>query len=184
MHEFIIPKLSLETISSYAQSENIYLRGTQYYDEGAVSECIKLNHMLQSHVAGSQVQPYRVCIYYNEDGIINSRCTCEYDGYVCKHVIATLLECLNKPQSVIIIESVFNSLAALNEEQLRRLLESLINQSPELHHQLSIEIAELKSTASKMHAKDTEPYKHAVRSAFKKAKWIFSGFYLERKRNS
>ncbi len=65
-------------------------RGKQYYQDGAVIEIEEINDgFWNAEVEGSEF--YDVKVQLNEsDAIIDSSCTCPYDGDICKHVIAVL----------------------------------------------------------------------------------------------
>lgn len=175
IHEQIIPGLSEEIIKTYAQDETIYARGTSYYDEGAVRQIIRSDNIIQAHVSGNQRQSYRIRLQFNEHGIISSHCTCPYEGHVCKHIVATLLECMYNQKNVLEFKSIINSLSSLNGEQLSKLLEKLIVHNPELYYLLLIEIDELTKKQLTVGCNiDPEPYKQAVRLAFHNAR---SGYF-------
>ena len=181
----IIPGLSQETIAAYAPTEEIYERGIEYHQEGAVREIIKSQHTIRAFVSGSQQQKYRISINFDDHGITSTNCSCPYDGTNCKHIIATLLECLNHPETVLQITSISESLNSLNESQLRLLIETMIDNNPGLYQKVMVDIDILKTTFQSNENKipsdqnslavDCEPYKKALRSAFRNAR----GCYLE-----
>ena len=85
-------KLTLDNFRRKVSS-TIYRRGEKYYKSGSV---IYANEITPGHydalVMGSGTN-YRVNILFEEDEIVQTKCTCPYDwGDTCKHVIATLLE--------------------------------------------------------------------------------------------
>ncbi|MDP2414629.1 SWIM zinc finger domain-containing protein [Daejeonella sp.] len=71
-------------------SGSVLNRGKQYYKDGAVMEIEEINDgFWNAEVEGSEF--YDVKVQLNEsDAIIDSSCTCPYDGDICKHVIAVL----------------------------------------------------------------------------------------------
>lgn len=71
-------------------SSSVLNRGKQYYQDGAVIEIEEINDgFWNAEVEGSEF--YDVKVQLNEsDAIIDSSCTCPYDGDICKHVIAVL----------------------------------------------------------------------------------------------
>ncbi len=95
-----IPSLSEAAIRQQATAES-FRRGESYYRQGAVVSLVQRGSVLQAEVEGSQYEPYRVHVTYDEGGITSAACSCPYDwGGWCKHIIATLLACLDDPDEI------------------------------------------------------------------------------------
>lgn len=69
----------------------IYWRGVDYQESGAVTQ-------LQEESAGTWhatvlgTEDYNVTVRIGQNGALTWSCDCPYDGSMCKHVVATLLE--------------------------------------------------------------------------------------------
>jgi len=74
-------------------SSEIYHRGKDYYKNGNVTDIQKLeNNRWIAEVEGNY-DDYNVEIHLDDLGNVkNYTCNCPYDGDICKHVVATLLE--------------------------------------------------------------------------------------------
>jgi len=125
-----LPSFSEATIRRQATPES-FSRGESYYSDGAVFALIQRGNVLQADVAGSQFEPYRVRITFDEGGVADAFCTCPYDwGGWCKHIIATLLTCLREPDLIEERPTLVELLAGLDPEQLRDILLRLAADSP------------------------------------------------------
>ena len=63
-----IPTISEATIRAHSAPE-IYNRGLSYYDQGAVSNLVLRDNLLQASVEGSQYPFYRVHVTFDQDEI-------------------------------------------------------------------------------------------------------------------
>ncbi len=79
--------------------EVIYERGSDYFQNGAVAKIRIEDNKLFAEVFGSQGN-YEVEIE-ERDGKFAWKCSCPYDGDICKHVVATGLEFLDKKEAII-----------------------------------------------------------------------------------
>lgn len=86
---------------------------------------------LRAQCAGSRYEPYNVRVVFGEEGIEEASCTCPRGGF-CKHIVALLLTCLYRPDSLKIHRPLKEILAGLSKEQLVTLVENLVNREPEL----------------------------------------------------
>lgn len=88
--------LTLNDVRNLADSSRVYDRGYQYYSWDAVSK-MRLsedNHELTARVSGSSGK-YHVKISDRKSANgekLSAECDCPYDGLICKHIIATLIE--------------------------------------------------------------------------------------------
>ncbi|BAZ11178.1 zinc finger SWIM domain-containing protein [Calothrix sp. NIES-4071] len=114
---------------SNAQS---FQRGDEYFRTGMVSSLTKRGKQVQAEVKGSEQEPYRVTIIFDNDGL-NANCTCPYslDGW-CKHIVATALTCARQPNSILERPPLPQLLDKLDHLQTQRLVLSLVEEHPEL----------------------------------------------------
>ncbi len=122
-----------ETILRRHTTAQSFDRGEAYYKSGAVTALTRRDQVLQAEVEGSDVQPYRVTVRFDQGGITTADCTCEYsfEGW-CKHIVAMLLVCLRQPNSIEQRPTLAQLLDRLNLLQNQQLLQTLVDQHPEL----------------------------------------------------
>jgi uncharacterized Zn finger protein len=143
-----IPNLSEDLLRREA-SEQSYERGQEYYLAGAVWDVIRRGDKIVAQVEGSQYEPYTVSIDVVQDGIVDATCDCPYDwGGWCKHIVATLLVCLHKPEQVESKPSIGELLSGLDVDQLRALLTRLAEDDARLIDPIEQEVALLVSGAA------------------------------------
>lgn len=154
-----IPKLSKTFIREHSSSQS-YERGEAYYQGGAVSSLILRGNTLNGEVEGSEYQPYRVSLSFDDGGIRGANCSCPYDwGGWCKHIIAVLLACADKPKSIEERPGIDEMLAPLSREQLLTLLQKLTIEQPEfidaIDRELTLLQAKAKSSKTKKSLRQT-----------------------------
>lgn len=148
-----IPKLTKAFIREHATSQS-YQRGESYYQGGAVSALIQRGNTLNAEVEGSEYQPYRISISFDQGGITAANCSCPYDwGGWCKHIVATLLACANEPKSIEERPALDEMLAPLSREQLLALLQKLIIEQPEIVDAIDSELTRLRAKSQSGRAK-------------------------------
>ncbi|MBI2940015.1 MAG: SWIM zinc finger domain-containing protein [Chloroflexi bacterium] len=136
-----LPGVTEATIRQHA-SEESFRRGESYYAEGAVASLGRRGDALSAAVWGSQPEPYRVAIAFDQSGIVSAACDCPYtEGGWCKHIVATLLAALRQPEKVQERPPLDVLLAGLNPEQLRTILLRLVERHPDLVEGLESQIA-------------------------------------------
>lgn len=136
-----IPALSEAAIRQQATAES-FRRGQNYYRQDAVVSLVQRGNVIQAEVEGSQYMPYRVRVTFDEDGITDAICSCPYDwGGWCKHIVAALLACLHKPETIEARPALEELLAGLDREQLQSLLLHLAAQDPDLADEIESQIA-------------------------------------------
>ena len=95
-----IPSLSEAVIRRQATAES-FSRSESYYHRSAVVSLVQRGKVLQAEVEGSQYEPYRVQVTFDEGGLTGAVCDCLYDwGGWCKHIVVALLACLREPDLV------------------------------------------------------------------------------------
>ncbi len=140
-----IPPLSEAAIRQQATAES-FRRGEDYYRRGAVVSVVQRGNILQAEVEGSQYEPYRVRVTFDEGGVTSAVCDCPYDwGGWCKHIVATLLACLHEPDSVEERPTLDELLAELDREQLQGLLLHLATRDPSVADEIEVQVALLQS---------------------------------------
>jgi uncharacterized Zn finger protein len=136
-----IPSLSEAAVRRQATAES-FRRGESYYRGGAVISLVQRGSVLQAEVEGSQYEPYRVRITFDEGGVAGGDCDCPYDwGGWCKHIVAVLLACLHQPDLVEERSTLDELLAGLDREQLLDLLLHLAARDPYTADEIESQIA-------------------------------------------
>ncbi len=135
----------------------IYFRGEEYFDEGLVTSIEPLNTTtITGTVRGNQ--NYKVSVSIDDDGDLVCDCSCPCD-FDCKHAAALLLKWLSikDKQSVSLKdgipkakESLQQSLAAKDKEELIDLLKAAIDKHPELKSLVQIERKAILSQIKKL----------------------------------
>ena len=142
-------EISESTIRKKADSDS-YSRGAEYYRNGAVGAIFRRGNLLQAEVEGSEVRPYKVTVSFDAQGVANADCSCPYAQATnwCKHVVATLLTLVNKPESVQELPQLETLLAPLDRNELQNLVLNLVSRKPELAMQIELEIGRLRPATS------------------------------------
>ncbi len=113
--------------------EKTYRRGETYYARNAVRDIVLRERTLYAEVQGSRFKPYRVRIEFDAAGIAHTFCSCPQGRReICKHVVATLLTYVRKPDRVRERPSLPELLATLDRETLQNLLLDLASDDPYL----------------------------------------------------
>jgi SNF2 family DNA or RNA helicase len=83
--------LSLQAVQE-CSSEPVYRRGVQYYRRKKVLKYDELQGgSIEALVIGSEPQPYKVVVTFNDDNGFKAECSCPYFEEICKHSVAVLL---------------------------------------------------------------------------------------------
>ncbi|MGA1824091.1 MAG: SWIM zinc finger family protein [bacterium] len=85
----------------HSTGSKTFQKGCDYYRNGMIYEMVydPENHLIQAQVSGT-FGKYKVTIS-DEDGKINVRCNCPSDNYICKHIVAVLLNFIAKKSKYI-----------------------------------------------------------------------------------
>ncbi|MFO7641723.1 MAG: SWIM zinc finger family protein [Candidatus Competibacteraceae bacterium] len=127
-----IPHLNETTLRRQATAQS-FERGEDYYQCGAVGRLQRRGNTLQAEVEGSEVEPYVVCLTFDDSGVTDADCSCPYDyGGWCKHIVATALACLREPESIEERPTLKSLLERLDLPQTRDLVQELIAEQPRL----------------------------------------------------
>jgi uncharacterized Zn finger protein len=104
---------------------------------------------LLAHVEDSGYEPCQVTVKLDAGGIIEAECTCPYDwGGYCKHIVATLLAYIHRPEQVTERPAITTLLADLDRETLIDLMTDLVDKHPHLADWLEAEVAALRDQPS------------------------------------
>ena len=127
-----IPRLVESDIRHLANSQS-WSRGKSYYNSGRIYNLVWREGTLTAEVEGSSYEPYIVEIGFNENKLVHTYCTCPYDwGGDCKHIVATLLQLIHKPESIDQRPALDELLADLNREQLANVIAQLAESHPSI----------------------------------------------------
>lgn len=125
-----LPSISEEAIQARA-SQQSFTRGNDYFYSNNVLNVVWRDGQLTAEVQGSSWEPYIVQVWFEGDDIHYTHCTCPYDwGGDCKHVIATLLFLVNRPEAIEKRKSIADLLAQLNREQMIDVILDLVGEHP------------------------------------------------------
>lgn len=127
-----IPALSRANIRRNTNTQS-FSRAEEYYRPKAVTDLIQRGNLIQADVEGSELRAYRISIQFDQAGITSAHCTCpyDYDGW-CKHIVATLLTCLEQPNSIEERPPLAELLKHLDFVQTQQLIQELVTEQPDL----------------------------------------------------
>ncbi|MCS6918961.1 MAG: hypothetical protein NZM28_04255 [Fimbriimonadales bacterium] len=101
----------------------VYERGLHLYHESAVHQPVLRGNRLSALVKGYHHPYYQVEIEFTDTGVSHARCSCAYEwGEWCKHIVATLLVCLHRPELIETRPELTTLLEPLSREQLLGIL--------------------------------------------------------------
>jgi len=142
-----IPPFSKTAIRQQTTAES-FSRGEEYHRQGRVISLVLRGDVLQAEVEGSQYEPYRVHVTFDEGGITSAVCDCPYDwGGWCKHIAATLLACLHESDEIEERPTLEEMLTDLDREQLQGLLVHLATRDPYVADAIESQIVVRQSTS-------------------------------------
>ncbi|MGA1871538.1 MAG: SWIM zinc finger family protein [bacterium] len=122
----------------------VFRRGCSYYNRGMIYE-MEYDHehkVIKAQVKGT-FGIYKVNIL-EEEGRINSRCNCPSDNYICKHIVAVLLNFIDEKSKYINEEKKKNNslpsfITKLNQcshEQLVQIIIKAAHNNPDFKRDL------------------------------------------------
>lgn len=125
-------------------TKSSFERGEAYYQEGRVGAFTYRDDVLQAVVEGSGGASYQVEITLIGSVIVSATCTCPYDGEGdCKHIVAVLLTFVRHQDtdsrvSAPAPQSPDELLKQMTADQLRKVIDMLRQQKPELEDWLRV----------------------------------------------
>lgn len=137
--------LSIDFIRTFASPE-IFKRGFQYYKDGLVED-LKYQpdkDTIQAQIIGNYGD-YDIGISGGKKGL-DAECTCPYDGYPCKHIVAVLLTFLKDKQKYIgqvreqkqTRSTLERKLSALSRAQLEKIILTGVAKYPDFKRELMV----------------------------------------------
>ena len=181
-----LQKLTLSTIKRYATDKS-FARGQSYWNSGAVVSLTQRQNVLQSEVEGNDPVPYRITIDFDGGGITSAHCSCPYsfEGW-CKHIVATLIACIEQPDTIEQRPSIAQLLDSLNLVQTQGLIQTLVEKDPALLESIDFYVsrvgqptqASTKPTRAKRQTRiDPAAYKRQVREIVRNTiqHWEYGG---------
>jgi len=133
-----ISTITEEMIRRESTAES-FRRGEDYLHIGAVTSLTQRGSILCSEVEGSQYTAYHVEVVFGARGVATASCTCPYDwGGWCKHIIATLLTCVRRPERIQNRPEMAEILAGLDREQLQNVLLQIAAREPALADEIEL----------------------------------------------
>ena len=158
----------------------IFLRGEEYFEEGLVTLIEPINSCtITGTVRGNQT--YNVSISIDADGDILCDCSCPCD-FNCKHAAALLLKWLSikknyrkklKQVKPHVKETLGQILAKKSKTELIELVETIVENNPELKSYVTIERKEIVTRVKKLFSNFWEW--HEVRNLISQLETILEG---------
>jgi len=108
-----------------------FMRGSDYYDSGNISNPIRQGRELRGECYGSREQPYKIRVVLKDGGVEDASCSCPRGGF-CKHIVALLLQYVHEPVSFENLTSLNTTLGRLSKEELIALIGDLVLREPSL----------------------------------------------------
>jgi uncharacterized Zn finger protein len=146
------PQLSEAAVRQNATDQSFH-RGEDYLDSGAVGVLTLRGNTLQAEVEGNSAEPYVVTLEIDRGGITFADCTCpyDYDGW-CKHIVATALMTIQQPDTLEERPTLERLLDRLDPVQTQRLVQSLVQDNPQLVEAVDRFVSLLAGPASQPHS--------------------------------
>jgi uncharacterized Zn finger protein len=115
-----------------------------------VVSLIQRGNVVEAAVEGSQYEPYRVRITFDEGGVTSTICSCPYDwGDWCKHIVAVLLACQRASDVIEVHPTLDEMLSGLDREQLRDVLLGLSVKYPSVVDEIESRVSLTQVTPGK-----------------------------------
>ena len=156
----------------------IFERGEGYYQDNAVVDLQRMdNGQYFAIVEGND--DYEINIRLDKSGkVLEYYCNCPYDGEICKHVVATLLEIRDKNQDYETGKNTSKKemgwkeiINTVPQEKLRKFVENYAAKNRDFRNDLTINFTEYDSTENE------GKYKKIVQNAFSLAEGRYG--YIE-----
>jgi len=168
----LLPGLTEAIIRQNAGS-TVFSRGEAYARQNVVIALVLRGNTLTAAVQGSEYEPYRVLMRFDNSGLTKANCTCSFEGGDwCKHVVATLLIALRQPDQIAQRPPLATQLAPLDRTQLVALLERIASEDPavvdRIEHHLILDRARVTSTSTPVSQRpiDAAPVQARMRQLF------------------
>ncbi|XP_063431669.1 uncharacterized protein LOC134714359 [Mytilus trossulus] len=129
-------KLLTELVSNGNTSNSInseWHKGASFYQKGHVQNIRQVGFMIGASVKSSYDQHHaiaKVVLTFERHRITSTKCSICKDMIWCSHVVAVILKRIRSPDKVPVHAPLTDTLLTLTREQLQKLLQYAINQSP------------------------------------------------------
>ena len=162
--------LTREDISSMAATSRVFAAGEEYAQTGMIYRFSVTPTGISASVHG-HYGDYTVSVTPE----VKTRCTCPYDGRVCKHIVAVLLHYLSGGYAEagslvpVVPSALEQTLAGMPDADLRALVLRLVRDNADVRRALleSVPIAPDLLRAQPTDAKQVKALQKAVTKAFK-----------------
>lgn len=160
MPERVDPVLTEKDVARMTDSGS-FQRGKSYFRSQAIINPVREGNTLLAECIGSDVEPYRVRITLDEEGMKNFYCSCPRGGF-CKHVVALALTYIHQPERFVEQEPLEERLARLSQEQLVTLVKIMVERYPSLRALIPAGAQESSASSERL---STAPFRQQVRAA-------------------
>ncbi|XP_076101680.1 uncharacterized protein LOC143071322 [Mytilus galloprovincialis] len=129
-------KLLTDLVSNGKPSTSIsseWHKGESFYQKGHVQNIRQVGFMIGASVKSSYDQHHaiaKVVLTFERHRITSTKCSICKDMIWCSHVVAVILKRIRSPNKVPVHAPLTDTLLTLTREQLQKLLQYAINQSP------------------------------------------------------
>lgn len=163
-----IPSLTEQDIRTFVGEEN-FLKGQQYFHDGAIVDAARQGMTLKAYCYGSLPEPYRVQVTFDATSISRAACSCPvgisiFGNHGCKHVAALLLTCQEKPEAFTESDDLDTRLERRSKADLIALIKQMLPKQSEVEWQLTMPLLPNYKPSVSI---DTEEYSHQVDEAFR-----------------
>ena len=145
----LVPQLTELTEADIRQfaGTTIFNRGYDYFEQGMVYEFNYDSNRIVAEVSGNYGD-YEVEITSEEEGV-EASCSCPYDGYPCKHIVAVLLTLIHDKEKYIQqvtqhqseISSLKDKIGKLSRVDLIEIVISCLDKYPDFWRDMAVRLA-------------------------------------------
>jgi len=133
-----LPALSRADVRNWTE-QRFYDRGGTYFRQDRIQRPRREAHTLKAECQGSRPDPYHLEVEFHDDGIARAECSCPVGGGGrCKHVVALLLTWVETPEAVSAQDPLAETVEALSQETLARLVLDMVERHPDLERLVSL----------------------------------------------
>ncbi|MHB0934754.1 MAG: SWIM zinc finger family protein [Armatimonadota bacterium] len=130
--------LTREAVQQLADSPAVFQRGVQYLHSDAIHQFSVTSWQIKAKVNGNYGD-YTVEVTDTPDEL-EMICTCPYEGWVCKHLVAVLLRFVEMDKAAVVDVSLpeiaRQTLASMSQQELLQLIFDLANERDEFRRAL------------------------------------------------
>jgi len=122
--------ITVKDIHSLVDSK-IFERGAEYFSEGCVLDPTYDGNEICAEVEGSSSSNYKTSVKL-ERGKMKCECDCPYDWGVCKHVVALLLNWINRKEDFEDIGKKKREATNMSHDELKKIVEAFAKEEPQV----------------------------------------------------